>query len=194
MTRLLAVVERDLNKFRRNPIVLAMSIFMPVIYLVFLGNSFQGELQDITVVVNQDSCPYPRSFVDNLRAVEAGTKTLKIFSIRNQKDAIDGVREGRYKAVIIIPPDFSKRISLKRRPEVGLFLDNTDGMSAGAVRGVVKGAFVLLNSDYVPVRERYNEVFFRGVDLSRKVDYCQSLVPGVVIMAIFMGTLTTEGI
>ena len=31
----------------------------------------------------------------------------------------------------------------------------------------------------------------RDIDLYRKVDYYQSLVPGVVIMAIFLGTLTT---
>lgn len=192
MMRLLAVVDRDLKKFRRNPVVLAMSIFMPIIYLVFLGNSFQGKLQEVTVVVvNQDSGPYSRSLVDNLRAIDAGPKTLKIFNIRDQKDAIDGVKEGRYKAGLIIPPDFSKRVSLKRRPEVGLFLDNTDGISAEAIRIAVKGALSSLNTDYVPIREKPDEVFLRDVDLYRKVDYYQSLVPGVVIMAIFMGTLTT---
>jgi len=192
MMRLLAVVDRDLKKFRRNPVVLAMSIFMPIIYLVFLGNSFQGKLLDIpVVVVNQDSGPYSRSLVDNLRAIEAGPKTLTILSIKDQKGAIDGVKEGRYKAGLIIPPDFSKRVSLKRRPEVGLFLDNTDGISAEAIRIAVKGALISLDSDYVPIREKADEVFLRGVDLYRKVDYYQSLVPGVVIMAIFMGTLTT---
>lgn len=192
MMRLLAVVDRDLKKFGRNPVVLAMSIFMPIIYLVFLGNSFQGKLQDVTmVVVNQDSGPYSRSLVDNLRAIEAGPRTLTVLGIKDQKDAIDGIKAGRYKAGLVIPPDFSKRVSLKRRPEVGLFLDNTDDISAEAVRIAVKGALISLNSDYVPIREKSDEVLLRDVDLYRKVDYYQSLVPGVVIMAIFMGTLTT---
>jgi ABC-2 type transport system permease protein len=192
MMRLLAVVDRDLKKFRRNPVVLAMSIFMPIIYLVFLGNSFQGKLRDVTVVVvNQDSGPYSRNLVDNLRAIEAGPRTLAVLSLKDQKDAMDGIKAGRYKAGLIIPPDFSKRVSLKRRPEVGLFLDNTDSISAEAVRIAVKGALISLNSDYVPIREKSDEVFLRDVDLYRKVDYYQSLVPGVVIMAIFMGTLTT---
>ena len=190
--RLLAVVDRDLKKFRRNPLVLAMSIFMPIIYLVILGNSFQGKLQALpVVVVNQDSGPYSRSLMDNLRAIKAGPKTLTILGIKDQKDAIDGVKEGRYKAGLIIPPDFSKRVSLKRKPEVGLFLDNTDGISAEAVRIAVKGALVSINADYVPIREKADEVFLRDIDLYRKVDYYQSLVPGVVIMAIFLGTLST---
>ena len=51
MIRLLAVIERDLKKFRRNPVVLAMSILMPIIYLLILGNSFQGKLTSLPVVV-----------------------------------------------------------------------------------------------------------------------------------------------
>ncbi len=55
MTRLLAVIERDLKKFKRNPVVLGMSILMPIIYLVILGNSFQGKLTDLPLaVVSQD--------------------------------------------------------------------------------------------------------------------------------------------
>lgn len=190
--RLLAVVDRDLKKFRRNPLVLAMSIFMPIMYLIFLGNSFMGKLRDLPiVVVNQDRGTYSRNIIDNLRAIEAGPGTVTILSIKDQQDAITGVREGRYKAGVIIPPDFSKRVSLKKRPEVGLFLDNTDGVSAEAVRLAVQGAIVSRNSDYVSIREKNDEVFLRAVELYRKVDYYQSLVPGVVIMAIFMGTLTT---
>src|SRR5574340_472303 len=106
--RLFAVVDRDLKKFRRNPVVLAMSIFMPIIYLIFLGNSFQGKLVGLPlVVVDQDLGPYSRSFVDNLRAVAAGPKTLTIITMKDQKDAIEGIREGRYKAGLIIPPNFS---------------------------------------------------------------------------------------
>ncbi len=192
MVRLLAVIERDLKKFRRNPVVLAMSVLMPIVYLVILGNSFQGKLQALpVVVVNQDAGPYARSLMENLRAIEAGPRTLTIITAKDQKDAFDGVRTGRYKAELIIPPDFSKRVVLKSRPEVGLFLDNTDGISAEAIRNAVNGALRSMNSDYVSIREKADEASLRDIDVYRKVDYFQSLVPGVVIMAIFLGALTT---
>ncbi len=58
MVRLLAVIERDLKKFKRNPLVLAMSILMPIIYLLILGNSFQGKLLNLPlIVVNKDTGP-----------------------------------------------------------------------------------------------------------------------------------------
>ena len=42
-----------------------------------------------------------------------------------------------------------------------------------------------------PVREIIGAVQLRDINLYKQVDYNQSLVPGVVIMAIFLGTLTT---
>jgi ABC-2 type transport system permease protein len=192
MVKLLAVVERDLKKFKRNPMVLAMSILMPIIYLLILGNSFQGKLRALPlVIVNNDSGFYARRLVDNLRAVEVQPQTLTIINAIDAKKAIDGVRDGKYKAVLIIPPDFSKKIDLKARPEVGLFLDNTDAISADAIKGAVNGALTSIYSDYVPIRERTDEAYLRDINLYRQVDYYQSLVPGVVIMAIFLGALTT---
>ncbi len=192
MIRLLAVIERDLKKFRRNPVVLAMSILMPIIYLVILGNSFQGKLTSLPVViVSHDTGPFAKRVVENLRAIEAGPQTFTLIIMTDENTAVEGVRQGLYKAALVIPPDFSRRVTLQGRPEIGLFLDNTDGVSSEMIRNLVNAAVVPLGSPYVPIRERANEVLLRDINLYAKVDYYQSLVPGVVIMAIFLGTLTT---
>jgi len=192
MIRLLAVIERDLKKFRRNPVVLAMSILMPIIYLVILGNSFQGKLKGLPVaVVSQDTGPFAKRVVENMRAIQAGPETFKVLSLSDPKGAVEGVKRGWYKAALIIPPDFSRRVTLKGRPEIGLFLDNTDGISSETIRTLVDASVRSLGTGYVPVREDPAEVQLRDIDLYAKVDYYQSLVPGVVIMAIFLGTLTT---
>lgn len=192
LLRLSAVIDRDLKKFRRNPIVIAMSLLMPVIYLMILGNSFQGKLQALPLaVVSADAGPYARSVLENLRAVEAGPRTLIIVNAQDEKAAMDGVRNGIFKAALVIPADFGKRITVKKRPEVGLFLDNTDGISAETIKNTVHGAIAAIGSDYVSIRERADEIFLRDTNLYRKVDYYQSLVPGVVVMAVFLGALTT---
>jgi ABC-2 type transport system permease protein len=192
MMRLGAIIERDLKKFLRNPITIAMSILLPLIYLVILGSSFQGKLQGLPlVIVNQDQGPAARRLLDNLRAVAAGPKTLSLALVSQEHDAIDGVRRGRYKASLIIPPDFSKRVAVQGIPEVALFLDNTDSISSEAIRNAVSGALRSLPADYVPVREKAGEMQLRDISLYQQVDYRQSLVPGVVIMAIFLGALTT---
>jgi ABC-2 type transport system permease protein len=192
MIRLFAVIERDLKKFQRNPVVLAMSLLMPLIYLVILGNSFQGKLTDLPVaVVNQDAGPYAKRVMENLRAIQAGPKTFLLLPMKDMQEAIVGVKEGRYKAAVVIPADFSKRVSLQARPEVGLFLDNPDSISSEMIRNLLNAALLSIRSVYVPIREKTDEVHLRDINLFPKVDYYQSLVPGVVIMAIFLGVLTT---
>lgn len=192
MIKLLAVIERDLKKFRRNPIVLAMSILMPIIYLVILGNSFQGKLTDLPVaLVNQDTGPFAKRLVENLMAIQAGPRTFRLVDLTDQQKAVNGVRAGLYKAALIIPEDFSKRMTVAGRPDLGLFLDNTDSISADNIRSLILAAAASLGVDYVPIREVTNQPLLRDINLYPKVDYYQSLVPGVVIMAIFLGTLTT---
>jgi len=190
--RLFAVVDRDWKKFRRNPIVIAMSVLMPIVYLMILGNSFQGKLIGLPLaIVNQDSGPYARSVLDNLRAIESGPKTLVTHIVVDETTAVAGVRTGLYKAALIIPPYFSRKIVVKANPEVGFFVDNTDDISAQTLRGAVNGAIGAVSSDFVPIRERADQAHLRDVALYRQVDYFQSLVPGVVIMAIFLGAMTT---
>ncbi|MDA8089436.1 MAG: ABC transporter permease [Nitrospiraceae bacterium] len=192
MTRLLAVIERDLKKFKRNPVVLGMSILMPIIYLVILGNSFQGKLTDLPLaVVSQDGGPYAKRVMEYLQAVQAGPRTFRIVALDDEQAAVDGVRAGKYKAALIIPPDFSRRVAVRGRPDIGLFLDNTDSISSETIRNLVNAALLSIGAEYVPVRERNDVPLLRDVNLYGKVDYYQSLVPGVVIMAIFLGTLTT---
>jgi len=190
MITLLAVIERDIKKFLRNPVVLLMSLLMPLLYLVILGNSFQGKFKGVPiVVVNQDSGVYATRVLENLRALESGPKTLSIFYLQDQGRAVEGVRDGIYKAALIIPPDFTKRIVLKSKPEIGLFIDNTDNISAEAIRNALGGGIRAAGQEYISIRERSDEVHIRNIDLYNLVDYYQSLVPGVVIMAIFLGTM-----
>lgn len=190
--RLLAVIDRDLKKFRRNPVVIAMSVLMPILYLVILGNSFQGKLERLPLaVVKLDTGESSRLVMENLRAIEAGPRTFSIVMLGSQGEAVDGVRAGIYKAAIIIPDGFSRKIAMQAAPEIGLFLDNTDGISAESIRGAVNGAIRAMKTEYAPIREKVDEVQLRDINLYPKVDYFQSLVPGVVIMAIFLGSLTT---
>ncbi len=172
--------------------VIMMSLIMPVIYLVILGNSFQGKLKHLPVgVVNLDRGPDSRLFVNKLRAVESGPETFRLVILKDQEAAVKLVRDGRLKAAIIIPPDFTRRHLVSKRAEAGLFIDNTDGISAATIRETARSVFNSISIEYVPVREAGGRRYLRETDLYRKVDYDQSLVPGVVIMAIFLGTLTT---
>lgn len=192
MTRLLAVVERDLRRFIRNPLVVLSSVLMPLLYLVILGSSFQGELKNLPLaIVNMDNGPFASRVVERLQALEAGPGTIRAFREADQGKAVKDVREGRYKGALILPPDFSRNLIKGRDGEIGLFLDNTEAISAQTLRTAIFAAIASIEAQFIPVRERGERAIVRDIELYKKVDYDQSLIPGVVIMAIFLGALTT---
>lgn len=192
MTRLLAVVERDIRRFIRNPLVVLSSIVMPLLYLVILGSSFQGQLKNLSLaVVNMDNGPYSFRVMERLQALEAGPRYVQIFRENDQGRAIEGVKEGRYKGALILPHDFSRNILKGKGGEIGLFLDNTETISSEMVRNAVIAGMANIDVKFIPVREKNEKAIVRYIELYKKVDYDQSLIPGIVIMAIFLGSLTT---
>jgi ABC-2 type transport system permease protein len=190
--RILAFIERDLRKFLRNPIAILSSILLPMVYLLIIGNSFQGSLKNLPLaVVDQDGGPYAERMLDRLRSIETGPNTFRLIYLSDPVAAEEGVRQGRFKGAVVIPSDFSKNVDRGTVPQVGLVLDNTEAVSATALQQALSEAFNALKVDALPIRSDPRLPQIYPIELYRKIDYDASLVPGAVIMAIFMGTMIT---
>src|ERR1700732_5042494 len=148
-----AIMRRDLLKLSRNPLTLLPTSLMPIVYLVIIGNSFNGNLKHLSLaVVSQDHGEYGRRMVEKLQALEAGPKTLTLTYVDDLGDAVDQVRKGTYKAAVVIPPDFTKSINEGRLAQVGVFTDNVDSVSAGTLEAVLAQAAATLPTDFVTGR------------------------------------------
>ena len=49
MNRMLAIVEREMRKFFRSPMLMIMSMMLPLVQLVILGNAFGGKIRGARV-------------------------------------------------------------------------------------------------------------------------------------------------
>lgn len=188
-----AVMRRDLLKLRRNPLTLLVTVLMPIVYLLILGNSFNGNLKHLPIaVVSEDHGQYGRRVVERLQALQEGPRTVDIAYLDDSSAAIAGARNGVYKAAVIIPPDFSHRIDEGREAEVGLFTDNVDAVSAATLESAIDSAVGTLRDNFVSARRpQLNTIVLRPVELFTTVDYDRSLIPGVIVMSLFMGSLTS---
>ena len=45
MNRFLAIVEREMRKFFRSPVLMIMSMMLPMVQLIILGNAFGGKIR-----------------------------------------------------------------------------------------------------------------------------------------------------
>jgi len=188
-----AIMRRDLRKYMRNPMTIMTSVLMPIVYLVIIGNSFQGQLKHLPVaVVSEDGGVYARRLLEQLQALSVGPKTIVLTYLSDPRIAIDGVRDGKYKGAVIIPSDFSRDIVHGRVGEVGLFTDNIDLISSSTVEGVLQDAVNSLRSGFVTARQvKLNALLLRPTAMFPQLDYDRSLIPGVIVMALFMGSLTS---
>ena len=193
MRKTWSIMRRDLLKLGRNPLTIFTSVLLPIIYLIIFGNSFQGVLKHLPVViVSHDNGPYAIRVMEQMQALAAGPKTIAITYNSDAGDAIQDVRDGVYKAALIIPPDFSHDIAEGRIGELGLFTDNVDTISAATLTGVFSQATASIRAGYVTAREpKLDQIVLRPSNLFTTVDYDRSLIPGVIVMALFMGSLTS---
>lgn len=141
--------------------------------------------------MDQDNGEYGRGILRNLRAVQEGPASIHVLTVTDKASAMDALTDGAFKAVLIIPRDFSRKIIRGETSDVGLFLDNVETISAATIEKAVRGAVAEVTVDFIPVREGRGRVSVRAINTYGKIDYDQGLIPGVVIMAIFIGAMTT---
>ncbi len=195
VSRVLAVAERDLRRFRRNIQLVIPMVMMPIIYLLILGKSMGGDLHYLPVaMVVQDEGAASAAVRKQVMTLAA---TKQLFRVREETDvrtAIERLRQGEYRAVIIVPPNFSEEFARGERAELGLALDNTDATSANTIEGEMRRAIADLRVEGRPVMRSAVGVTVERVDVYGHKNYMQYLVPGVIALALFFVAMVAGGI
>lgn len=193
--RILAVAERDLRRFRRNTKLMIPMALMPIIYLVILGKSMGGDLHDLPIaLVVQDRGHAAESVTDRLVTMEQSRKLFKLASEPDPETAVEKLRQGHYKAVVIVPPTFSEDLSRGDQAELGVVVDNTDNTSANVIEAEVRRALGNIAGNAVAVNERRVGVQVQRVDVYGHKEFMQYLVPGVIALALFFVAMLAGGI
>jgi ABC-2 type transport system permease protein len=195
VNRVLAVAERDLRRFRRNIQLVVPMVMMPIIYLLILGKSMGGDLHNLPVaMVVQDEGAASAAVRKQVMTLAA---TKQLFRVREEADlrtAIERLRQGEYRAVIIVPPNFSEEFARGERAELGLALDNTDATSANTIEGEMRRAIADMRVEGRPVMRAAVGVMVERVDVYGHKNYMQYLVPGVIALALFFVAMVAGGI
>jgi hypothetical protein len=77
MNRMFAIIEREMRKFFRSPTLMIMSLMMPILQLIIMGNAFGGKIVGAHVaVVDYDHGPQAVKMREAFDAVAANIKTF----------------------------------------------------------------------------------------------------------------------
>jgi len=194
MHRILAMIERDLRRFRRSPTLVVISMIMPLVQLVVLGYAFGGKVKHLQVgVVDQDHSVPAIKLKEMFQAVAANAGTFETISYHDEAMALRDLRNGKINGVLTIPPQFSRKVLAGANPRLALIEDNTDQFSSAALEGALKGMLAPYNQTTLQPRMSANATL-SIVEIYPYVPYIQFLLPGTIALAIFVSAMIGGGI
>ena len=194
MHRIWAIIERDLRRFRRSPSLMVVSMLMPVLQLIILGHAFGGKVKDLQVaIVDQDHGVPAVKMKEMLQAVAANARTFETVAYSDQTVALNDLRNGRVSAVLSIPPNFSRRMLAGANPRLALIEDNTDQFASATLEGTM-GALLRPYNRPLPEDRITGGATLSIVEVYPYVPYVQYLLPGSIVLAIFMSAMIGGGI
>jgi len=194
MHRAWAIVERELRRFRRSPMLIVMSMIMPLVQLLVLGYAFGGNVKHLKVgIVDQDGGVPAVKVHELAAAVAGGARTFETVSYTDQGRAVEDLRNGRINGVLTIPPEFSRRVLQKNQPRIALIEDNTDNFVSATLVGSVSSLMTAYNQPATGTRIS-GVPTLEVVEVYPYVPYVQYLLPGSIVMSIFMMVMIGGGI
>jgi ABC-2 type transport system permease protein len=181
----LAIFTRDFKKFLSNPVVMLMTLFMPIMYLIIFGNAMGGTITHIPIAVVQEepftsNTPLFLSAVEGLQnlAQRDSPRTFDVTVYTDEEKAKRDLKNGIVKGVVLFPSPIS------RNGAVRLYVDSSDYIIPTLIQSGVQTVLITDRANNpVVVNKIYGDI-----------EYIQFFGVGVIVMAIFMSTMMGGGL
>jgi ABC-2 type transport system permease protein len=180
-----AIFKRDFKKFLSNPLVIVMTMFMPIMYLIIFGNAMGGTITHVPVAVVQEE-PYTTTtplFVSavgtlKIMAQKDNPRMFDVTIYNNEEKAKRDLSNGIIKGVVVFPSPVS------RSNAVRLYVDSSEYVTPSLIVSGVQTALMTSGAkNTLEVNKIYGDI-----------KYIQFFGVGVIVMAIFMSTMMGGGI
>ena len=133
MNRILAQCVKEWVQFRRDRLTLALAFILPTVTLLIFGFAIRLEAKNIPLIVQDfDRSVLSQSYRDRLFA------TNQFVAVPWQGNPETALDHGRARAIVVIPPDFSRQIHANKPVEVQVVVDGTDANNARVIRNSIK--------------------------------------------------------
>jgi len=207
--RTLAIIERDMRKFFRSPTLMVATMVFPLMQLIVLGYAFGGKIRGVEVaLVDQDGGSESRVIRQRLEAIASGPQTFRTLDYNSLPDAVSDLRTGFVRAVIYIPPDYSRRVQQRNRPRIAWIEDNTDNFMSNELRARMQQLIADVNGPPMPpllsgadargprpvLPPMTPSIDLQVVEVYPYIEYIKYLLSGSITMSIFVVAMIGGGI
>jgi ABC-2 type transport system permease protein len=204
--RTMAIIERDMRKFFRSPMLMISTMIFPMMQLIVLGYAFGGQIRGVEIgLVDLDGGAEAREIIQRMDAVSSGPQTFRTIKYNSLPDAVRDLRTGSVRGVVYIPPDYSERVQRRNRPRVAFIEDNTDNFMSGALLQRMQQLVTDVNSSTtlagISARAALTQanpmkptIDLQVVEVYPYIEYIKYLLSGSITMSIFVVAMIGGGI
>jgi ABC-2 type transport system permease protein len=188
-----AIVERELRKFFRSPTLMLMSMTLPLVQLIILGNAFGGKVTNARMgIVDYDHGEEALKVHEAFQAVAANIRTFTTVPYTNEQTAKEDVRTGKIDAAVIIPAQYSRRVLAGESPHIGLVVDNSDQFVSGSLESEMQSLVDALNAPLIQPKV-VQAITLDIVELYPYIEYMKFLLAGSVALAMYISVMIGGG-
>jgi ABC-2 type transport system permease protein len=188
-----AIFEREMRKFFRSPVLMIMSMMLPIVQLLILGNAYGGKIRGAKVaIVDYDHGPQAVRIREACAAIAVNIATFKTLDYSNEVQAREDVRTGKIDAAIIIPAQYSRRVYAQDAPRLGLVVDNSDQFTSSSIESELQALVDALNAPVIQPRI-INNIALQFVELYPFVSYMKFLLAGSISLAMYISVMIGGG-
>ncbi len=193
MNRMFAIVEREMRKFFRSPTLMIMSLMMPILQLVIMGNAFGGKIVGCRVaVVDYDHGAQAVRLREAFDSIAVNIKTFTTLEYTSEVQAREDVRTGKIDAAVVIPAQYSRRVYAQDAPQIGLVVDNSDPFTSSSLESEMQLLVSALTAPVIQPRLA-NAIALEIVELYPYVDYMKFLLPATIALAMYISVMIGGG-
>jgi ABC-2 type transport system permease protein len=190
--RLLAIARKEAIQLRRDVRSMILAFVLPVLMLMFFGYAISWDVRDIRLaLINEDGGQRSRQVIEALE----GSGYFEITEYLTSRSEIDEhLTHGRVSGVLIIPRDFTQKLTARKKAPVQLLLDGSDANTATIALNYSEAILARYSRDVILAGQRLAmpvaaepRIWYNPTLESRNM-----IVPGLVavIMSIIAAMLT----
>jgi ABC-2 type transport system permease protein len=135
--RILAILLKEFRQMRRDRLTFAMMVGVPILQLVLFGYAINTDPRNLPLaLVSNDNSSIARSFA-------AGLENSRFFKLvarpASEREGNRLLELGEVQFLLVVPPDFGRRVERGERPALLLAADATDPSASGNALAALDG-------------------------------------------------------
>jgi len=184
------MIKESKQLFRKKILVIPLFIF-PIVMIVFFGYGMGGTVNHASLlIVNDDTGTLSNTLVQELGTFIPKDSDTKMFDLTYTKDmaqseAESKINAGEYKAVLLIPADYSDLYEKNEKVTLTLLTDQSDTTSTGIIIEVIKQVLAKTQKSTI-ITVNIPEIY-------GSLKYIDFLTPAVIALTVFFGTVMSTG-